>query len=250
MKGAMARAEEILARLGDRAWMPRQFDNPANPAIHYRTTGPGDLGGHRGQGRHLRRGRRHRRDDHRRGPLSARAEARHPHRRGRAGREPGAVRRPAIAPPTAGHRRGVHSGPARHQDLRRGRPGRATTTRSPRRGGWRGRRRSSPASRAARSPGPRSRSRRGRRSAGKLIVSIVCDFGERYLSNPVYTELPGPRLRGRRGRVGTAGGGRVTTVSARGRTRCHLSGRREPGQWPNSAGAASACRALPRPPRW
>jgi cysteine synthase A len=26
-------------------------------------------------------------------------------------------------------------------------------------------------------------------SAGKLIVSIVCDFGERYLSNPVYTEL-------------------------------------------------------------
>jgi cysteine synthase A len=27
---------------------------------------------------------------------------------------------------------------------------------------------------------------------GKLIVSIVCDFGERYLSNPVYTELPDP----------------------------------------------------------
>jgi cysteine synthase A len=29
-------------------------------------------------------------------------------------------------------------------------------------------------------------------SAGKLIVSIVCDFGERYLSNPVYAELPDP----------------------------------------------------------
>jgi len=40
VKGAIARAEEIGARLGDRAWMPRQFDNPANPAIHYRTTGP------------------------------------------------------------------------------------------------------------------------------------------------------------------------------------------------------------------
>jgi cysteine synthase len=40
MKGAIARADEILARLGDRGWMPRQFDNPANPAIHYRTTGP------------------------------------------------------------------------------------------------------------------------------------------------------------------------------------------------------------------
>jgi cysteine synthase A len=40
MKGAIARADEILARLGDRGWMPRQFDNPANPEIHYRTTGP------------------------------------------------------------------------------------------------------------------------------------------------------------------------------------------------------------------
>ena len=40
MKAAMARADEILARLGDRGWMPRQFDNPANPAIHYHTTGP------------------------------------------------------------------------------------------------------------------------------------------------------------------------------------------------------------------
>jgi cysteine synthase A len=29
-------------------------------------------------------------------------------------------------------------------------------------------------------------------SKGKLIVSIICDFGERYLSNPVYTELPDP----------------------------------------------------------
>ena len=27
---------------------------------------------------------------------------------------------------------------------------------------------------------------------GKLIVSIICDFGERYLSNPVYADLPDP----------------------------------------------------------
>ncbi|HEU4454955.1 MAG TPA: cysteine synthase A, partial [Longimicrobium sp.] len=40
MKGAIARAEEIAGRLGERAWVPRQFDNPANPSIHYKTTGP------------------------------------------------------------------------------------------------------------------------------------------------------------------------------------------------------------------
>ena len=40
MKGAIARAEEIMSKLGARAWMPRQFDNPSNPAMHYRTTGP------------------------------------------------------------------------------------------------------------------------------------------------------------------------------------------------------------------
>ncbi|HSJ06468.1 MAG TPA: cysteine synthase A [Longimicrobiales bacterium] len=48
MKAAIQRAEEILAVLGDTAWMPRQFDNPANPAIHYETTGPeiwADTGG-------------------------------------------------------------------------------------------------------------------------------------------------------------------------------------------------------------
>jgi cysteine synthase A len=28
--------------------------------------------------------------------------------------------------------------------------------------------------------------------AGISSVSVVCDFGERYLSNPVYAELPEP----------------------------------------------------------
>jgi cysteine synthase A len=37
MAGAIARAEEIVARSND-AWIPRQFDNPANPAIHEATT--------------------------------------------------------------------------------------------------------------------------------------------------------------------------------------------------------------------
>jgi cysteine synthase A len=37
MKGAIARAEELLAEIPD-SFMPQQFDNPANPAIHRETT--------------------------------------------------------------------------------------------------------------------------------------------------------------------------------------------------------------------
>jgi cysteine synthase A len=37
MKGAIARAEEILAET-DGAWMPQQFENPANLEVHRRTT--------------------------------------------------------------------------------------------------------------------------------------------------------------------------------------------------------------------
>jgi cysteine synthase A len=36
-KGAIARAEEIVATT-PKAWMPQQFENPANPEIHRRTT--------------------------------------------------------------------------------------------------------------------------------------------------------------------------------------------------------------------
>jgi len=37
MKGAIARAEELL-KTTPNAWMPQQFNNPANPAIHQTTT--------------------------------------------------------------------------------------------------------------------------------------------------------------------------------------------------------------------
>jgi cysteine synthase len=37
MKGAIAKAEEIVAS-DPEAWMPQQFENPANPDIHRRTT--------------------------------------------------------------------------------------------------------------------------------------------------------------------------------------------------------------------
>lgn len=39
MKGAIAKAEE-LAQDAEKYFMPAQFDNPANPAIHEKTTGP------------------------------------------------------------------------------------------------------------------------------------------------------------------------------------------------------------------
>lgn len=39
MKGAIARAKQLLDTLPG-AWMPRQFENPANPRIHETTTGP------------------------------------------------------------------------------------------------------------------------------------------------------------------------------------------------------------------
>ena len=38
MKGAIDKAEELAA--GEGCFMPRQFDNPANPEIHEKTTGP------------------------------------------------------------------------------------------------------------------------------------------------------------------------------------------------------------------
>ena len=38
MPGAIARAAELVEEHGDKAFMPQQFENPANPEVHRQTT--------------------------------------------------------------------------------------------------------------------------------------------------------------------------------------------------------------------
>ena len=38
MPGAIARAQELVAEYGPKAYMPQQFENPANPEVHRQTT--------------------------------------------------------------------------------------------------------------------------------------------------------------------------------------------------------------------
>jgi cysteine synthase len=188
MKGAIARAEEILNRLGGRGWMPRQFDNPANPAIHYATTGPeiwedtqgkidifvsgvGTGGTITGAGRFLRE------------------------------KKPG-IRIVAVEPAESPVLSGGAPSPHKQQGIGAGFvPGNldtgiydeivkvtnedaiATTRRLAREEAIFAGISTGSITWAALQIAARPE------SSGKLIVSITCDFGERYLSNPVYTEL-------------------------------------------------------------
>lgn len=193
MRGAIARAEEILARLGDRAWMPRQFENLSNPAIHYRTTGPeiwSDTGGAvdifvsgvgtggtiTGAGRFLRE------------------------------RKPG-VRIVAVEPAESPVLSGGQPSPHKQQGIGAGfvpvlldtgiydeiiqvtnDDAIATTRRLAREEAIFAGISSGSITWAALQVAARAE------NAGKLIVSVICDFGERYLSHPVYTELWDPDL--------------------------------------------------------
>jgi cysteine synthase len=193
MKGAIARAEEILGRLGDRGWMPRQFDNPANPAIHYRTTGPeiwtdtngavdvfvsgiGTGGTITGAGRYLRE------------------------------RKAG-IRIVAVEPNESPVLSGGQPSPHKQQGIGAGfipaildtkiydevirvtnEDAIATARRLAREEAIFAGISSGSITWAALQVAGR------RENAGKLIVSVICDFGERYLSHPVYTELPDPDI--------------------------------------------------------
>ena len=78
MKGAIAKAEELAGELPG-SFIPGQFVNPANPAIHKATTGPeiwNDTDGRvERQGRRVHRRCRHRRYGHRHRRISERAES-------------------------------------------------------------------------------------------------------------------------------------------------------------------------------
>jgi cysteine synthase A len=188
MKGAIARAEEIAGKLGGRAWMPRQFDNPANPAIHYRTTGPeiwedtggavdvfvsgiGTGGSITGAGRYLRE------------------------------RKPD-VRIVAVEPAESPVLSGGAPSPHKQQGIGPGFvPGNLDTSIYDEVVTVTNDDAIATARRLAREEAIFAGISTGSitwaalqvaarpESEGKLIVSITCDFGERYLSHPVYTEL-------------------------------------------------------------
>jgi cysteine synthase A len=191
VKAAIARAEEIAAQLGERAWMPRQFDNPANPAIHYRTTGPEiweDTGGRvdifvagvgtggtlTGAGKYLKERKQ-------------------------------ALRVVAVEPAESAVLSGGQPSPHKQQGIGTGFvPGNLDRTVYDEVLQVTNEDAIATARRLAREEAIFAGISSGSitwcalqvaarpENAGKLIVSIVCDFGERYLSNPVYADLPEP----------------------------------------------------------
>jgi cysteine synthase len=192
MKGAIARAEEILQRIGeDRAWMPRQFDNPANPAVHYRTTGPeiwqdtdgkidifvsgvGTGGTITGAGRYLREKK----------PNLHIAAVEPNESPVLSGGEPSPHKQQGIG---AGFVPSILDRKIYNEVIRvTNDDAIATTRRLAREEAIFAGVSSGSITWAALQLAKRPENR------GKLIVSVVCDFGERYLSNPVYTELPDP----------------------------------------------------------
>jgi len=173
--------------------MPRQFDNPTNPAIHYRTTGPevwedsggavdvfvsgvGTGGTLTGAGRYLKErkpGLRVVAVEPAESPvLSGGAPGPHRQQGIGPGFVPGVLDRTLIDEVVQGRNEealAMTRRLAREEGILTGiSAGSATTA----------------ALRIAERP----------ESAGKLIVAVLPDSGDRYLSNPVYAELPPPEI--------------------------------------------------------
>ena len=97
MKGSISEAESIIAQ-NPVYFMPDQFSNPANPAMHKKTTADRDSGGARRKDRCVRRGRGHGRHHHRmRGSVQG-AESQVQDDCGRTGRLAGLIRRGTRTP--------------------------------------------------------------------------------------------------------------------------------------------------------
>ena len=116
MPGAIAKAEE-LAKSDQRYFVPQQFENPANPAIHRATTAEEVWKQTDGKIDFFISGVGHRRHHYRCRPSHQRAQAGSQVHRRRAGRIAGAVRRTKRAAPDPGHRRRVSFPPVLDQDL-------------------------------------------------------------------------------------------------------------------------------------
>jgi cysteine synthase A len=193
MPGAIERAEEIVNRLGEKGWMPGQFRNPANPQIHYRTTGPEiweDAGGKvdyfvsgvgtggtiTGAGRYLKE----------QNPDITVVAVEPEESPILSGGEPGPHKQQGIG---AGFVPEVLDTDVFDEVIRVSNEDALETTRRLAR---------EEAIFAGISSGSITWAAlqvAGRpESEGKRIVSVICDFGERYLSNPVYTEAPEPEL--------------------------------------------------------
>jgi cysteine synthase len=189
IKEAIAKAESIAAEIGD-AWIPQQFKNESNPRIHYRTTGPeiwadtqgkvdffvsgvGTGGTITGAGRYLRE-------------------------------QKPAIKIVAVEPNESPVLSGGTHTPHKQQGIGTGfipdvldtkvydevirvsnEDAFATARRLVREEAIFAGISSGSITWAALQLAQRPE------NAGKLIVSIIADFGERYLSNPVYAELDG-----------------------------------------------------------
>ena len=163
---------------------------PGEPGRPRADDRPGDLGPDRGPDHPLRRERRDRRHDHRRGPRAQGPQPDDPgHRRRPRGQRPVRRHRPPV--PDRGRRRGLH---ARARTTRRssiGGSGSATATRSRWPAASPARRGSCPAARAGPRWSPRARSSAsspGRPTAADAVVVVLLpDSGRSYLSK-IYND--------------------------------------------------------------